>query len=500
MVRLIAAILLTGCWLGDVRGQAVPGTAGGTAAGTANLPDQFQTIHNDFNWVDEAGQRILTRSGCLEQFNGVFYWYGGNPRGFREEYCYSSTDLVHWTNKGVVLRHDVDANRVSVLFNDATRQYVMFLKYDGNGAHLAIATADRPDGPFTIRRVMLIDDALIGDMTMFKDDDGSAYLCYVSWAKGTNAQHGIYRMSADFMTPQKRMYLWDTGGREAPHLFKRNGLYHYGTSKTAWIDSSGTNYYTAKNLDGPWSPARPLTTPGSDNSWDSQVNFVFPIQGTKGTVYLFVGDRWLRNTAQGRNGAYLWLPMEFDGETPILNYYQDWEINPAEGIWRAFDPHRNLAASKPAAASSEDGGHLATHVTEPKTFNDYAKTYWASQTSDPQWISVDLGGPTEFNRVILKWNMAAAKQFKIQTSSDGKTWTDVYSTDHGSANVVNDVTFPVTKARYVRMYGTQRAPVQVEMRRRVPGNPAAGTRPTQPATQPAPPGRYSLFDFMVLKD
>ena len=46
----------------------------------APLAADYQTIHNDFYWVDQNGQRILTRSGCLRQFNGVFYWYGGNPR------------------------------------------------------------------------------------------------------------------------------------------------------------------------------------------------------------------------------------------------------------------------------------------------------------------------------------------------------------------------------------------------------------------------------------
>src|SRR5215813_12473036 len=73
------------------------------------------TIHNDFYWTDQDGNRILTRSGCLCRFGDTFYWYGGNPRGFREQHCYTSTDLMHWTNKGVILRHDVDANRIDVL-------------------------------------------------------------------------------------------------------------------------------------------------------------------------------------------------------------------------------------------------------------------------------------------------------------------------------------------------------------------------------------------------
>ena len=472
-------------------------------------PEKFETIHNDFYWVDQNGARILTRSGCLCQFNGVFYWYGGNPRGFREQYCYTSKDLVHWTNQGVVLRHDTDANRIDVLYNDTTKRYVMFLKYDGNGAFLGIATAQQPEGPFTFQSKTLVDDAHMGDMSVFKDSDGTAYLCYVSWAVGTNAQHGIYRMSADYLTLDKRIYLWNIRSREAPHIFKRNGIYYYGTSRTAGIQSSGTSYYTATNLEGPWSPAKPLSTPGSNNSWDSQVDFVYPIQGTQDTLYMFAGDRWIKDPAHGRNGDYVWLPMEFDGDTPIVNYCQDWELNLAAGKWRKVDPARNLAAGKPVTASSEEGTNVAKHVTEAKTYADYVNTYWDSAASDPQWICVDLGAPTQFNRVILKWNLSAAKVFKIQTSIDGENWTDVYSTSQGSSNSVTDETFKTATARYVRMYGTERAPVIAGFRGRGRGQSGATTPPatqptTPPATPPAPapsrPNGYSLFDFMVLMD
>jgi hypothetical protein len=423
-------------------------------------------------------------------FNGVWYWYGGNQRGFREQHVYASTDLVNWTHKGVVLRHDTDANRIDVLYNDKSKQYVMFLKYDGNGAHFAIATADRPDGPFTIRKKMLVDDALIGDMSTFKDDDGKAYLCYVSWAKGVNAQHGIYRMSNDYVSLDKRLFLWDIRGREAPHIFKRNGIYYYGTSKTAGIQSSGTSYYTARNLEGPWSPAKPLSTPGSRNSWDSQVDFVFPIKGTRTTTYIFAGDRWIKDAVHGRNGDYVWLPMEFEGDTPIVHYHQSWELNAATGAWRPFDPSRNLAAGRPVTASSEVGVHLAKFVTTSKSYEDYASNYWESALGNQQWVSVDLGAPTEINRVILKWNVRAAREFKIQTSADGAKWTDVYTSATGSASMLNDRTFPVTTARYARMYATQLAPLDI--RRRGRAAPAL-------ATSPAPSG-YSLFDFMVIKD
>ncbi|MBN1972576.1 MAG: discoidin domain-containing protein [Sedimentisphaerales bacterium] len=451
----------------------------------------WHTIHNDFYWVDQNGERIMTRSGCLTKFDGLYYWYGGSQANrFREQYCYTSPDLVHWTNHGAVLRHDVEANRIDVVYNPNTKQYVMVMKYDGNGAHLGIAAAEKPDGPFTFKSQTLVDNALMGDSSVYINDDGKAYLCYVSWAVGTNAQHGIYLMSPDYLSLDKRIYLWDIRSREAPHIFKRNGIYYYGTSRTAGIESSGTNYYTAGNIAGSWSPPVPLSTPGSTNSWDSQVDMIIPLKGTDETTYFYFGDRWIKNTQQGRNGDYIFLPMEFDGDKPILNYYHDWDINLAAGTWRKFDPSRNLAAGKAVTASSETEPNVAKNVTASKTYKDYVNTYWQSGDGNTQWIMVDLEKPTEINRVILKWNTNAARTFKIQTSSDASNWTDVFSTNLGSSYTVTDETFKTTTARYVRMYATELAPA--------PRGMGFGRR-GMTSTAPAPTG-YSLFDFMVLRD
>jgi len=402
--------------------SGVPGVPGAAAAPappaeTANVPQRpvmaspsgYQTIHNDFYWVDQNGYRIATRSGCMCQFGKEFYWYGGGAPGY-DQTCYVSTDLVHWTYKGVALRTAVDANRMDVLYNDTTKQYVMFLKYNGNAAFLGIATATKPEGPFTFKSQTLVDGDRIGDTSMFKDTDGKAYLCYVWDKAGPNRQHGIYLMSPDYLTLDKRIYLFDIPSREAPMIMKRNNIFYYGTSRTAGIRSTPTNFYTATNLAGPWSPPKVLSTPGSDNSWDTQCDFIFPIQGTQGTIYMYCGDRWIHTDA--RQGDYLWLPLEFDGDTPILNYYQDWDINLTTGTWRKFDSARNLALNKTATASSVNGTNVANNATDPSTYQNYINTRWESAPSDPQWIMVDLGTQQEINRVILKWHTNYAKAFK----------------------------------------------------------------------------------------
>jgi hypothetical protein len=391
--------------------------SGGNAGGTGSVTDGgmvtgWGTIHNDFFWYDQDGNLINTRSGCLRQFGDTYYWYGGAP-GAIDQTCYSSTDLVHWTYKGVVLQAAAEANRMDVLYNASTQTYVMFLKYDGDSAYLGIATSPTPDGQYTFQSQTLVDGYTIGDMSMYQDDDGQAYLAYVWWETGPNREHGIYRMSADYLTLAERVYLWNVPSREAPHIFKRNGIYYYGTSRTAGINPTATEYAMATNLAGPWSAPITLDTPGSVTSYETQCDFVFPFAGTQGTYYMYDGDRWI--PTGGSQGGYVWLPMEFDDAgVPSMTYYQDWDFNLASGAWRAFDRTRDLALGNAATASSEVAPNVAAGVTTATTYANYTATRWESAASDPQWIMVDLGSSMDVDRVILKWYSDYAKAFQIQ--------------------------------------------------------------------------------------
>ena len=444
------------------------GAADGSAGG--GVASGWETIHNDFFWYDQMGNLINVRSGALRKFGDLYYWYG-SANGAADQTCYSSPDLVHWTYKGVVLHGADKANRMDMLYNALTKTYVMFLKYDGDSAYLGIATSPTPDGTFTFQSQTLVDGYTIGDMSMYEDDDGQAYLAYVWWETGPNREHGIYRMSPDYLTLAERVYLWNIPSREAPHIFKRNGMYYYGTSRTAGINPTATEYYMATSLAGPWSAAIVLNTPGSTTSYESQCDFVFPFPGTQGTYYMFDGDRWL--PTGGTQGDYVWLPMEFDDAgVPSMTYYQDWDFNLTTGAWRPFDRTRDLALGKTVTASSEVAGNPAASVTTATTYENYTATRWESAASDPQWIMADLGSPVEIDRVILKWYTDYAKAFDVEVSTDAATWTSVYTSTTGASYSVTDVTFAKTTARYVRMNGTQR-----------------GTT-----------NGYSLFAFMVLDD
>lgn len=461
--------------------KAYAGVAAALLASTA-LPAQAKwlTLHNDFTMYDLDGKSIQTRSGTLRRFNGTFYWYGSANR-FTDQTCYSSTDLVHWTNKGVVLQA-ASTNRMDVVYNDSTKQYVMFLKTGpADGTQLGIATSPTPDGKFTFVGNQLIHGSKMGDMSIWQDDDGKAYIAYV-WDSipGANSggisQHAFAVLSPDYLTVGKRQWLWNAGNREAPMMMKRRGLYYYFTSLTLWTESTETQYYTASNIAGPWTTRLvPMLTPGAPkkNSWDTQCDFVFSFKGPKDTLHMYVGDRW-EKPDPARLGDYVFLPMSFTAkDSALVNYYQDWEVEPDLGQWRPLDPKRNLALRKTAAASSSTGSNAPGNAVDSVSWQNYLNSKWMSSVADSQWIRVDLGSATSINRVILKWDSAYAKSFKIQVGTDTSSWTDVFGTTKAGARSVTDETFATVSARYVRVLGVER------------GNTSRG---------------IGLYDFMVLND
>ena len=87
--------------------------------------------------------------------------------------------------------------------------------------------------------------------------------------------------------------------------------------------------------------------------------------------------------------------------------------------------------------SARPGTDLALHATATASSTDNDAdgaanavdgdpgTRWSSAYNDNEWIQVDLGAAADFDRVVLVWEQAYAKDFTVQVSDDGSAWTDV---------------------------------------------------------------------------
>ena len=68
-------------------------------------------------------------------------------------------------------------------------------------------------------------------------------------------------------------------------------------------------------------------------------------------------------------------------------------------------------------------------------------TSWmSSTTSGEQWVRVDLGTSQSISNVKVFWPATYfAKAFRIETSTDGASWTQRYSSSTGTGSATNAV-------------------------------------------------------------
>ena len=104
-----------------------------------------------------------------------------------------------------------------------------------------------------------------------------------------------------------------------------------------------------------------------------------------------------------------------------------------------------------AYASSMEGG-----LSPDKAVDGDLDSRWGSAfNADQQWIYVDLGAPATIDKVILRWENAYSKSYKIQVSDDESEWKDIYANAAGDGGV--DTIALTGSGRYVRMLSLQRA-------------------------------------------
>ncbi|KAB7790369.1 bacterial Ig-like domain-containing protein [Bifidobacterium leontopitheci] len=281
--------------------------------------------------------------------------------------------------------------RPKVLYNAKTKKYVMWWHADGSptvastsnyARSLAgVAVSDSPTGPFKLvgaYRLPNREDYKTGhsaavpggsrDMTVFQDDDGTAYVVYSSEENRTlyiaklnddytnvvktttdtsKIQDIDLQYSADGQYPytladggegapvsgKDFVIVKDRGMLEAPALFKTNGKYYLiASGATGWAPNKQT-YYTADSILGKWirgvqaddeyentnfaslpEGADGLLSVGDTrgSTFGSQTASVFEYQPGK---FIYIGDRWNSGAA---DSTYVWLPLTVNKTTGAL--------------------------------------------------------------------------------------------------------------------------------------------------------------------------------------
>ncbi|HTX19991.1 MAG TPA: family 43 glycosylhydrolase [Bacteroidota bacterium] len=190
----------------------------------------------------------FTADPAARVFDGKVYLYPshdilakdghGRPGWFcMEDYhVFSSSNLVDWTDHGVIVRQDsvpwVNPKLFAMWAPDCVYRNGKYYFYFpapardttyGRGFSIGVAVSETPYGPFTPQPAPIKGVHGI-DPNPFIDKDGQAYLC---WA----ARNFVVAKLKDNMLelagePQVVKGLPDSGLKEGPYLFERRGIYY----------------------------------------------------------------------------------------------------------------------------------------------------------------------------------------------------------------------------------------------------------------------------------
>jgi hypothetical protein len=285
------------------------------------------------DWLDMDGRFINAHGAGVLFHDGVYYLYGEIKKGKTrlvpgqdwEDYrvdaggvsCYSSRDLVHWKNEGIALAADPTdtasdlylgrvIERPKVIYNEETKKFVLWMHIDRNDygyARAGVAVSDKPQGPFRYLGSVRPNGQMSRDMTVFRDDDGRAYLVYASENNNTMQ---VCLLSKDYLAPTsvyRRILIGQR--REAPAVFKSGDKYYLITSLCSGWDPNPARVAVADSMLGQWvQGGNPCAGEDSATTFHSQSTYVLPLGGEK---FLFMADRW-NKTDLGRS-RYLWVPF-----------------------------------------------------------------------------------------------------------------------------------------------------------------------------------------------
>lgn len=334
-------------------------------------------------WLDTKGERIQAHGGSLLFVDGTYYWYGENKEhtkpgsgiwhwGVR---CYSSTDLYNWDDRGLIIPPVPDdprsplhpaqgMDRPHIIHNPRTGKWVCWIKVwaAGDVQLSTVLTADSLLGPYEIVRTGLAPLGMYaGDFDLVVDPvDGKGYyffervhselICADLTIDHTDVT-GYY--STHFPRPHPPMV------REGIAYFRRRDKHYLITSGTTWYYPNPSEVAMAQTYHGPYSVrGNPHPSDGSGTSFRSQISSVFR-HPTQPDLYIALADRWLPHLSpeeSDQTGAfsrfhaarmaggnepartlpspeadtsvadYVWLPIRFEGDLPIIEWYDEWQI------------------------------------------------------------------------------------------------------------------------------------------------------------------------------
>jgi len=412
---------------------------------------------------------------AVVKFRGKYYLYltGGH--------AWASDDLVNWTYHEV---SSVDGRNLSDAPGAFAYKDHMYL----SGNSIGLFRSRDPLGPFEYMGDFSDPQPGEGggffDPAFFVDDDDRVYLYYAGGGTG-----GVYGVELDpdnlikVLGPKKHFFkfesshIWERYGNrneysdmswiEGPWMTKRNGTYYlqYGAPGTDW-KTYAVGVYTGKSPLGPFEYYEGSPILLHRNGMINGVGHHSIVEGPNETVWAIYTVLY-RNRNRRVERRIGMDPVGFDEQGNMIirgpSETPQWAPGVKANPWQGNDSGSyQLSEDKNYIVSSEAPGQDA-----PYAFDNNIRTFWAASDEDAEpSLTLDLGAESSqayivdsarilftLPRGLRRQNSAPRiRQYKIEVSSDGETFTTVVDkTANEQDNAVEFDEIEPIKCRHVRL-------------------------------------------------
>ena len=231
-------------------------------------------------WTDRKGDPIQSHKGSFIKHENIWYWFGldGTDQSLeaKKVKVYRSVDLVTWESQrnALSLEKSVSSSINSsgliienpkVIYNEKLGKFVMWFHLDDSFysvAKLGVAYSLNVDGPYTyLGSVSPLNHDSRG-MTVWKDDDGTAYVIYgTRW----NTNTVIASLSSDYLTINSKVYEFRNVGWDSFGMLKANGTYYLMASGFNGTETNVNYYVYSESLEGPWTKPQEISIRSVDD-------------------------------------------------------------------------------------------------------------------------------------------------------------------------------------------------------------------------------------------
>lgn len=250
---------------------------------------------------------------------------------------FSSTDLINWTDEGVILDLKTDVSWCDIRawapcaierkVGDAYKYY----HYFSGDTKVGVAVSDSPTGPFKDSGKPLVDSYPLGarggqhiDPDVFHDPESGNY--YLYWGNGYLAVAELNDDMVSLKPGTTQVITPDNTFREGVHVFYRNGTYYFHWSED---DTRSPNYRVRYAMAE--SPTGPLLIPrenlvvardDSQGIYGTGHNSTIQIPGKDEWYLVYHRFNYPRGITMGRAAGYhrevCVDPMTFDAAGKII--------------------------------------------------------------------------------------------------------------------------------------------------------------------------------------